>query len=87
MRHTSYRPATCAFIFSRLNAFIFNRKKEIYSEKNRILVLFYLDHRSLLLFNNCFITIFFLTPKSHKKSFSGTSIFQPNYKTVFATKM
>ena len=75
--HASYRSAMCAFTFSRLNAFIYNRKKEINSEQTEFCFCFTWIIDFFCFSNNCFVIIFFLTPKSHKKSVLQTVYFNP----------
>lgn len=65
--HASYRLAMCAFTFSRLNAFIHNRKKEVNSEQTEFCFCFTWIIDFFCFSNNCFVTIIFLIPKSQKK--------------------
>lgn len=75
-----YIPTVYVSTISRLNTYIYNRKKEINSEPAlSVLFLFYLDDSFLLLFQQLFRNYFFLTLKSHtQKSLFQQHVFQPN---------
>lgn len=77
--HASYRPAMYVFTFSRLNTFIYSRKKEINSEQAQtVLFLFYLDDRFLLLFQQLFHNYLFPDLQTTKKK----SLFYQQYISI-----